>query len=679
MCGIAGEFVFEGDGVVAADRVVPMLRVLAHRGPDEWGYWVDDHDQAMLLHARLSIVDLSGGQQPMSNEDGTVWTIVNGELYGHEEIADDLRARGHRFATRSDSEIVVHLYEEYGEDFVQHLRGEFAVALYDRRQHALCLARDRFGIKPLYYTVTGGHILFASEIKALLCHPLVTAQLDDQTVYSLIATIAPPGDTLFRGIRQLEPGCMLTIADGRVARHAYWHLQLGGRPADGNGHDLSEQEAVAGFRERLFEATRLRLHGDVETGAYLSGGIDSAAVAAIAARFAPGRMKAFTIGFGNPAYDETPWAAALARHAGLEHYILPIGPQGLVDSFQESLWHTELPVMNAHGAAKFLLSQLAGKYVKVVLTGEGADEMLMGYAQFHHHQLLDRLAANPRDRVAREALKRFLGREGIQFGVTTARHYEQYDRVMNLFGAYPYPLLRMLHSANARRLVLAPDFVARTKGYDPALALAERLDRHELKGLHPLAATQYVLFKTDLAGYILNILGDRAEMAHSVEGRVPFLDHHVVEYVGSLPPDLLAQNECCKHLLREAVRDLLPDEVLNRRKKQFMSPSPEVLGLHRHNPMFDHYLSAEVTRRVGVFRPAVLLAVRRMMQLSPRGSYVYGLCEGVILYALSLHMIHDMFCESFRSYAERYTRVQDRPLIRQRSPTQRSAPVLPTA
>lgn len=668
VCGIGGEFVFGGDESVAAECAVPMLRVLAHRGPDEWGYWLDERGQAMLLHARLSIVDLQHGRQPMCNEDGTCWIAVNGELYGHQEIARDLSTLGHRFATRSDSEIVLHLYEEYGPDFVQHLRGEFSLALFDDRRRALYLVRDRFGIKPLYYAVQGDRIIFASEIKAILCHPRITAEIDERTVHSMISTIVPPGDTLFRGIRQLEPGCLLEIVHGRMNSRKYWRLELGGRIARDGRHTLDEQQAVDRFRELLIEAVHLRLHGDVEVGTYLSGGIDSAAVAAIAARFAGHRIKAFTIGFVDPAYDESRYAAMLARHAGLEHHVLRLGPAALAEEFQKSLWHTELPVMNAHGAAKCMLSRLAGRYVKVVLTGEGADELLMGYAQFRHHELLDRLASDPRDRAARQALQRFLSNEGVQFGVTTARRYSQYDHVMALFGAYPYAMLRMQHSAGIRRLALSDGFLARINGHDLSLALAERTDREELGGLPPLAATQYVLFKTDLVGYILNVLGDRAEMAHSVEGRLPFLDHQLVEFVGRLPPELLARGGCRKRLLREAVRDLLPEELLGRRKKQFLSPSVEVLGLHRHNPMFEHYLSADVTRQVGVFRPAVLTAVRRMMRLLPRSSYLYGVCEAMVVYALSLHMLHDMFCKSFRPYADRYSRVGDRPLVRMRGP-----------
>ena len=670
MCGIAGEFVFDAGDRVASQAIEPMLGVLAHRGPDECGYWLDEAGKAMLLHTRLSIVDLTSGRQPICNEDGTCWIGVNGELYGFAQIVRDLQARGHRFSTHSDSEIVLHLYEEYGADFAKHLRGEFAVALYDSRREALYLVRDRFGIKPLYYAIRAGRIIFGSEIKAILCHPLVRGELNEETIHSMLSTVVPPRDTLFRDIQHLDPGCYLEVAGGRVTQHKYWGLLLAGRAA-ADGRHPDEREAVARFRELLFEAVRLRLHGDVEIGTYLSGGIDSAAVAAVAARLAGTRMKAFTIGFGDPNYDETRYAADLARHAGIEHHVLSAGPGSLADHFQESLWHCELPVMNAHGAAKFMLSQLAHQYVKVVVTGEGADELLMGYAQFRHQQLLDQLRANPRDRVARENLQHFLGNEGVQFGVTTARAYSQYERATQLFGTYPYLFLRTRQAAGVNR-VLAPEFLARLQGHDAAAALSERLDRPEMAGLPPLAATQYVLFKTDLVGYILNVLGDRAEMAHSVEGRLPFLDHHLVEYVGSLPSDLLARNRCTKWLLRESVRDLLPASILQRRKKQFLSPSAEVLGLHRRNPMIDYFLSAEVARRVGVFRPAALAVARRILRLLPRRSYAYGICEGLIVFALSLHMLHEMFCESFGRYAERYSRPGQRP-IRVRGPARAGA------
>ncbi len=661
MCGIAGEYVFHGGQRVASQQVGRILSLLAHRGPDEAGYYVDDDQRVMLLNTRLAIVDLANGHQPLGNEDGSCWLTFNGEIYGYREIAQELRQRGHCLATASDSEVILHLYEDHGEAFVDHLRGEFALALFDQRRQALYLVRDRFGIKPLYYTVQNGSVIFGSEIKALLGHPAVQARLDDETVQSMLATIIPPGATLFAGIRQVEPGCFLKISRGQVRQSKYWRLPLADERWQGNGRHFDERQAIEEFRRLLAEAVRLRLQGDVEAGAYLSGGIDSAAVTALMARLAGRKVKAFTIGFDNPAYDESHPAAAVAAHTGLQQHQLQIGPDGLAEVFAESLWHTELPVMNAHGTAKFLLSQLAQRQVKVVLTGEGADELLLGYPQFRHQQLLEQQSS---DGAAREELKAFLANEGIQFGVTTARHYEQVERIQRLFGTYPYPMLRALRFGWARQLAVAPDFRRRTRGRDPIVDLAQRLDLTELAGLPPLAATQYVLFKTDLANYILNVLGDRAEMAHSVEGRLPFLDHKLVEYVCQLPLAFKARDGCRKQMLREAVADLLPEGLRQRTKKQFMAPSPEVLGFQGGfdgaargagaRALVEHFLSPQNIQTVGVFRPLALTAVRKLLAVLPRGSYLYGICEGILVFALSLHIIHEMFCQDFAASAERY-------------------------
>ena len=651
MCGIAGEFVLEPDRVIDPDALLPMLAVLAHRGPDDCGYYQDDRRQTMLLHTRLSIVDLSGGRQPIPNEDGTIWVIANGEIYDFQRITRELEARGHRFRTRSDSEVIVHLYEEHGEDFPERLRGEFAIALYDERKQALYLVRDRFGIKPLYYTIVGGSLVFASEMKALFCRPGVTATFDPESLYHLLGTVFQPGATIFKNVKQVEPGCFVRASRSHVRQIRYWDLSFAraehGPAAQG---DAAADDLVEEFRHLLEEAVRLRLHGDVDVGVYLSGGIDSSIIASMMARLAGTPVKAFTIGFEDHKYDETERATQVARKLGLDHRVLRLGAGALAPHFVKSLWHTELPFLNAHGTAKFLLSRLAAADVTVVLTGEGSDEVLAGYGQFKHGLMLDAVHENPADRAARRRLKEFLAADGPLGGITRATSYREYDRVFDLFGSYPYVVLRCLVCQKVLWPLLSKEFRRRVATVDSVAELAGRIDRSMIEGLPAPWPSQYVVFKTDLASYTLNLGGDRTEMANSIEGRLPFLDHKLVEFGCRLPTTLLLRDGREKYILRRAFADVVPESA-QPKKKVFLAPTTSALGLDTTGPLVETYLSPRFVREAGIFEPQMLKLLRRALRILPKGSYYHSACEGALVLALSLHVLYDLFCKNFSSSA----------------------------
>ena len=652
MCGIAGEYSWRADRPVVDETVVPMVSVLAHRGPDEWGYYVDPQRRALLLHSRLAVVDVEHGRQPLSNEDRTIWVTFNGEIYDFQRITEELRGRGHTFRTRSDTEVIVHLYEEHGESFVDKLRGEFAFALYDQKRATLYLIRDRFGIKPLYYSAVGGTVVFASEMKALFRHPGVGAELDHDSVYTTLCSLLLPSATLFKNVSQVEPGCFLRVRTTGVQAVRYWDLPL---VPESPMPVRNEQEVVEEFRGLLEEAVRLRLQGDVEAGVYLSGGVDSSSIASIMAKHSR-RVKAFTIGFADSEYNEAESARKVAQRAGLDQHVLQIGRNGLAAQFVESLWHTEMPVWNSHGTAKFLLSDLARSQVKVVLSGEGADEVLLGYTQFRHQLHLEAVRREGNRAMVRDALRQFLGREGILTGITRSTEYEEYERVTALLGCYPYPALRALVCQEKFRLLLSRSFQQRTRGFDPVAALAMNLDLSKLANLHPLAATQYVLFKTDLPGYILSSLGDRAEMAHSVEGRVPFLDHNLVEFACRLPLSLKLNERFDKYVLRRAVSDLLPEQTRAIRKHVFLAPSLQTLGLGARNAFFDLYFTRQYVKEVGVFDPLRLSFIRRAIRLLPSHSLYRHVLEGALVMVLSVHVIYDLFCRRFAEFATRFSR-----------------------
>lgn len=649
MCGIAGQWIVDSRGRVDQSRILPTSAVLHHRGPDEWGYHIGCAGSALLLSTRLSIVDLANGRQPLSNEDGSVWVVLNGEIYDFARIARALESRGHRFRTRSDTEVIVHLYEEHGEDFVDHLRGEFAIALLDERQERLYLVRDRFGIKPLSYAEIPGGLVFGSEVKAIFQHPAIPRRLNRRRVFQTLHGILVPGDTYFEGVQDVEPGFILRATRSGVTRRRYWDLPF---PPE-QSPATETREAQEEYRRLLYESVQLRLHGDVEIGTFLSGGVDSMSIAAAAVDLAGLKPKAFTIAFANERFNESAAAARFAETEGLEHHVVLIGPGDLGPAFERSVWHNEIAVANSHGVAKMLLAETARRHVKAVLTGEGADESLAGYNVFRHLSLLEKAHRHPGDAQVRAELKTFVASMGLHGGILPIRAYSDYDRIQSLFGCYPYAMARALKLKRAVRHILARDFVREMSGVDAIEDIAAGLGRGALAGIGPVAGHQYYAFKTDLACYILACLGDRAEMAHSLEGRVPFLDHKLVEFSCQLPVDLKLRDNVGKYVLRQAMKHRVPAAV-NLRKRPFMAPSAETLGLDHGSEHLGRYFERTVIERVGIFDPLALSLLRSSMRIFPGGSYVHSLAETLLTIVASVHAMHDLFCERFDDSVRRF-------------------------
>lgn len=655
MCGIGGEFA-KGDegtheGTVDRLSIPPMAAALAHRGPDEWGFYVDRTSRVALLHTRLSIVGLADGRQPLGNETQDVWAAVNGEIYGYREIAAGLRSRGHTLRTGSDSEVVVHLYEERGEDFVSSLRGEFAIALFDARKHVLYLIRDRFGIKPLYYADLPRSLVFASEAKAIFSHRAAGApRMDETSLGCMLSGLLLPGLSLFSGVKQVEPGCFVRVDQRGVQQTRYWDLPFSAPPAcpPRDQRTPANEEAVhAEFERRFEEAVALRLQADVEVGVFLSGGIDSTAVAVAAAR-AGVRGKAFTVGFTDPAFDESEVAAGVARATGLEHHAVTIPRAGLAEHFAKSLWFSEIPVLNSHGTAKLLLSKLAGQHVKVVLTGEGADELFAGYELFKHQALLERAIAHPADQSATGELAAFLDDRGLQDGIVPSRTLPDHSRTVSLLGGYPYAVLRAVTYRKKLWPLLSKDFRERMGRLDPIAELGARIDRDKLRSFSPMQVTQYVMFKTDLPSYLLNFLGDRQEMGSSVEGRVPFLDHQLAEMAATLPIDFKLRDGVDKYTLRRYLERHLP-EAAQRPKKIFLAPAAQTLGLDRSSPALDHYFSPRRVKETGIFDPLRIGIARQALKVLPSRLRLYQALEGALVLALSVQILDQLFCRDFAS------------------------------
>jgi asparagine synthase (glutamine-hydrolysing) len=560
MCGINGVFHYGGG---AADAALLERQALAqrHRGPDDADLWVEG--PAGLAHRRLSIIDLSpAGRQPMPNEDGSLRVIYNGELYGWPALREKLAARGHRFIGHSDTEALLHLYEERGEDLFPDLRGMFAFALYDRARRRLLLGRDRLGIKPLYWHDDGKRIAFASELKALLLDPAVPRELDEESLASYLTFQYVPGPrTIWRGVKKLPPGHRLVCDAGGVRVEPYWTLPVAApRP-------WSEEEARATLREQLAEAVRLRMVADVPLGAFLSGGIDSSAVVALMCAAASGPVKTFSIGFEDEAASELAHARRVAEHLGTDHHEFVVRPDAMAD-LPRLVWQMDEPFADASMLPTWHVSRIAREHVTVALSGDGGDELYAGYTTYEwalQYAAADRLPGALRRVAALPAGMLHgddpLGRKLHRLGQSVV------DRHLDVMAFFPPRELNAL---------LAPPLRARLSGFDVRAAARARhvamaRELGEVPALLPLDATTYMV--DDVLTKV-----DRTSMLCSLEVRVPLLDHLVIETVASMPFDFKLRGGVTKWILKEAVKDLLPAETMARGKQGFGVPLERWFG-----------------------------------------------------------------------------------------------------
>lgn len=567
MCGIFAAMTRRG---LTPERRDAALRSLQHRGPDGSGSWTSRDGRWTLGHTRLSIIGLNNGEQPMTSPDGTVHLIVNGEFYGYREIRERLRASGYRFATDSDSEIALHLYDERGMQAASALRGEFAVIIADECQQAMIAIRDRFGIKPLYYAIVDGDVFFASEIKALLAMGVPAAwDLEGATG----GFGKPHEKTEFAGISTVPPGCYAIARHGDVRIYSYWDWEIP-TAEQLKGDTRTEPEIVADFRKVLLDAVRHRLVADVEVASYLSGGIDSCAVLGLAQQSTQRPIRAFTLTFENPLYDEARIAEAQARHVGASYHPIPITGREIADAYADAVWHAETQMFNGHGVAKYLLSRAVREAgIKVVFTGEGADEMLGGYPYFR----VDALNGDPSLSAAErsELLDQILGANPATRALTmpTTVSNPQMKAIERRLGWLPATLNVGAAMMSSVASLFRADLSQRVREYKPLIAALDRLPlAQRITGRDRLNQMLYINAKTVLPNFILTYLADRMEMAHSIEGRVPFLDHHVAEAAARVPVNMKIKGIREKHVLREATKDVLIPDVYDRQKHPFTTP-----------------------------------------------------------------------------------------------------------
>jgi asparagine synthase (glutamine-hydrolysing) len=573
VCGIAG---FSGPDV-RPDEAHPLLRrmihTLAHRGPDGYGFHADEG--IGLAHARLSIIDLSTGDQPIHNPSRTVWTVFNGEIFNYVELRRELEAEGRVFYTQSDTEVIVHLYDRDGDDFVQHLNGQFAIALWDATRRRLVLARDRAGIRPLYLAREAGRLWFASETKALLAALPQCAVLDPRGLAETFATWSPiEPHTVYRGIESLPPGHLLTReADGRETLRRYWDWTFpDAEETSPSRCPLSVEDATAELRALLIDAVRLQLRADVPVGAYLSGGLDSSGIVALIRGFTQTPVRTFSVAFEDGEFDESEHQMAMVRHLGTLHTTLRCTRRDIGEAFPRLIRHTETPVLRTAPVPLMLLAGCVREHgYKVVLTGEGADEVFGGYDLFKEAKIRRFWAQQPGSTFRPRLLERL-------YGYLPNSPVRNPAFAQSFFGQGMEHLQRPVFAhvprwtTSQRALgLLSPELRAEVGAFNPLDAFEATLPP-EIARWSPLARDQYVEAKSLLSGYLLSSQGDRVAMANSIEGRVPYLDHRVIEFANRLPPSYKIRGMTEKWLLRRALADLLPDDILQRTKQPYRAP-----------------------------------------------------------------------------------------------------------
>jgi asparagine synthase (glutamine-hydrolysing) len=592
MCGIAGYLVTHGDTELDR-RILPrMIARLRHRGPDSQGTFVDG--PAGLGHARLSIIDLVGGAQPISNEDESVWIVFNGEIFNYRELREELLQRGHRMATSSDTEVILHLYEEDGPDCLHQLNGQWAFAIWDCKKRRLLLARDRLGVRPLFYTIRDGRLLFASEVKSLLCHPSVPRRIDLEGLDQIFTYWCTLGSqTLFQGILELPPGCWLTFQEGQLTVQKYWS------PDFGLPNEQSKEENGENLLQLLMDAVRLQLRSDVPVGAYLSGGLDSTVTTALIKKCSDVPVRTFSIGFADSYYDETAYQQEAARFLDTEHFSLRCTAEDIGRVFPDVIWHTEKPVLRTAPAPLFMLSKLVrDSGYKVVLSGEGSDEVLGGYDIFKETKIRRFCATRPESSFRPRLL-------GKLYPYMPEVQSQPVSYLRRFFHSEPSDLADPFFSHCPRwkstawlKLFLTKDATNSSTGYTSSdVHLPENYFRWNW-----LAKAQYLESTMLLPGYILSSQGDRVAMAHGVEGRFPFLDHRVVEFAAALPSHLKMHVLNEKYLLKWCTRGMIPPSISQRPKQPYRAPESDSFFTTRLDYV-DELLRPQRLRDDGVFRP----------------------------------------------------------------------------
>jgi asparagine synthase (glutamine-hydrolysing) len=646
MCGIAG--ILNSDGRPAdCSPLERMVSVIAYRGPDDSDIYLDG--ELGLGHCRLSIIDLAGGHQPMRSADGDLTITFNGEIFNFVELRERLEQQGHKFLTRSDTEVILHLYRQYGTDCVNHMNGQWAFAIWDAPLKRLFLSRDRLGVRPLFYTWAGRDFVFGSEVKVLLAHPDIEAKLNYGALHQVFTfwfTIAP--STMFVGIEQLPSGHSLIVENGHAKLLRYWTLDFGDEDRGAEESDKQEASLVDELSALLLDATRIRLRADVTVGAYLSGGLDSSIIAALARQCIGSSLHTFSIAFDEPDLDESKYQLEVAQSLGTEHSMVRCSAREIGTVFPDVVWHMETPVVRTAPAPMYMLSRFVhGMGFKVVLTGEGADEFWGGYDIFKEAKIRAYIAAQPESKRRPLLLKKLYPYlEGLQR--QSPAYLQTFFRAS--LGQTSHPLFSHIPrwELTQRSQMLFSDEVRSNRNKDNLWSPVTDTLPQGFDHWTSFRRAQYLEAAFLLPDYLLSSQGDRVAMAHSLEGRYPFLDYRLVEFSTRVPSRLKMKVLNEKYLLKRAFGKQVPKSVLNRPKQPYRAPqSSSFFDPVTGKPSTDYVadmMSSERLRDFGIFNVS---SVQKLIDKAKAGNAVSFLDNAALVGVLSTQSLIDQFTINF--------------------------------
>jgi len=636
MCGIAGiiDYLGKANTIPVTEK---MLRSFSYRGPDESGIY---HSRcATLGNVRLSIIDLATGQQPLSDVSGRFWIVFNGEIFNYIELREDLEKKGLTLKTHSDTEVLVNLFALYGEECLSMLNGQFAVAIWDKKEEELFIARDRVGIRPLFYTVADGVLYFASEIKALFCNRDVKRELSPVNltqIYTYWTAITP--STAFSDIYELSPGHYMTFSRKGLIVRKFWELNFSSREST-----ISVSDAMEKFNDLFTNAVRIRLRADVEVAAYLSGGIDSSTTVAYIKKIEPGVLNTFSIGFEDKDFDESRYQEEAVKYLNTNHRAISCTSKEIAEAFPRVVWHSETPLTRTAPTPMMILSKLVrDNNIKVVITGEGSDEILAGYDIFREAIIRRFWASQPSSSLRPMLLKR------IYPDIPHLRNAS--PNILKMFFGYKledtanplYSHLLRWNNSNHIKKHFSDSFRKSVNGYDPLSDLAGKLPDSFMEW-SPLARTQWLETTVFMSGYLLSSQGDRMAMANSVEGRYPFLDYRIIEFCSSLPDKLKLNGLNEKYLLKKLMTGRIPESIVKRPKQPYRAPISSVFMGKERQAYVDEMLSEKMTRLAGIFSHESVAALLTKIEKTGTASEMDNM---VLAAVISTHLVHRQFIEN---------------------------------
>jgi asparagine synthase (glutamine-hydrolysing) len=638
MCGIAGIIDYRNK-VLNKNVIEGMLRAVCYRGPDESGTYSSPF--VTLGHARLSIIDLSTGQQPLSDPSGRYWIVFNGEIFNYPELRDNLVKKGYTFRTTSDTEVLVQLYTVYGKDCLSMLNGQFAFAIWDKLSEELFIARDRIGIRPVFYHIIGEKLSFASEIKALFAQDDVNPELSFKNlsqIYTFWTAITP--GTAFKDIFELSPGHCLTFNRKGIIIEKFWELQF-----NEFGNTMPLRKALEDFHELFYDAVRIRLRADVEVAAYLSGGIDSSSTVAYIKNIEPGILNTFSIGFDDKDFDESSYQNEAVRYLDTRHKSIICTSEDISRVFPRVIWHTETPITRTAPAPMLLLSGLVRENkIKVVITGEGADEMLAGYDIFKEAKIRRFWAKQPNSTIRPRLLKRLYP--------FLPQMKEANPAILKMFYGYKledienpfYSHLLRWNNSNHIKKHFSYQIKSELTGYSPSEELERNLPAG-FNGWNYLEKSQWLETSIFMSGYLLSSQGDRMAMANSVEGRYPFLDYRVIEFCNKLPCDFKLNGLNEKYLLKKLMQNKIPDSIIRRSKQPYRAPIKNAFTLNNPPEYLREILSPEYFKKAGIFDFNSISTLLQKIEKTGNSSEVDDM---VLVSVISTHLLYNQFIERFK-------------------------------